>query len=225
MFPLYDITEKQKIPYVNYLLIILNIIVFGIQIASPDFEDFIHNWGFIPLLFDYTDISSYKYLISSMFLHGSILHLAANLWFLHLFGDNVEDRLGHLAYLMFYLLAGVTATMAQMYFIYWQNIPLIGASGAISGVAGAYLIFQARSKIVSLVPVGFFITTMRLPAWFFLIYWFLLQLVSGFASTTQINYNLGGTAWWAHVGGFLFGVGMALLLRSIMRESRATETA
>lgn len=221
MFPLYDITEQRRIPYVNYLLIIINIIVFIIQVTQPNFDDFVHQWGFIPLLFDPADIHSYKFIITSMFLHGNILHIVSNLWFLHIFGDNVEDRMGHLAYLLFYLASGFAATMAQLYFIRWENIPLIGASGAISGVAGAYLIFQARSQIVALVPIGSLLNTMRLPAWFFLIYWFVMQVISGFGSLGGINYNLDGVAWWAHIGGFIFGIGMGFIMKSIMREQRS----
>ncbi len=220
MIPLYDITERKRIPYVNYLLILINIVVFIIQLTQPNIDDFIHRWGFIPMLFDPADRETYKFVFTSLFLHGSFLHIIGNMWFLHIFGDNVEDRLGHLAYLLFYLAAGFAATMAQLYFIRWDNIPLIGASGAISGVAGAYLVFQARSRIVALVPVGFVLRSMQLPVWFFLIYWFVMQFLSGLASFNEINYNLGGVAWWAHVGGFLFGLGMALIMKSIMREER-----
>lgn len=220
MFPLYDSSPTKRIPYVNWLLILINVIVFVIQVTRPDFDAFIHTWGFIPILFDVSDQRSWLYIFTSMFMHASILHIASNLWFLHIFGDNVEDRLGHLAYLLFYLMSGIAATLAQYFLIQQATIPLIGASGAISGVAGAYILFQFRSTIVALLPLGALTRTVRLPAWIFLGYWFLLQLLMGVGELGQIDYNRGGTAWFAHVGGFVFGLGMGLMLKAIIREPR-----
>ena len=134
------------------------------------------------------------------------MHIFSNLWFLHIFGDNVEDRMGHLNYLLFYILSGITAVFSQYFFSLGSNIPMIGASGAISGVAGAYFVFYPQGKIKALVPTFFgFYDIVVLPAWFFLGYWFLIQLLSGFGSLVTFDINQGGVAWFAHIGGFLFG--------------------
>jgi len=206
MFPISDTTQRRRFPFINYLLILITIFVFLIQIAAFDFEKFIYTWGFVPARFSFFDISSYQYILYSIFLHGGLFHLFSNLWFLHIFGDNVEDRLGHLNYLIFYLLAGVFAVFSQYIFNIGSSVPMIGASGAISGVAGAYFVLEPRGKIKALVPTFFgFYDILVLPAWFFLGYWFLIQLFSGFGSLVTFDINQGGVAWFAHIGGFLFG--------------------
>ncbi|MDH7476251.1 MAG: rhomboid family intramembrane serine protease [Microgenomates group bacterium] len=206
MFPIRDSTPTRKFPLVNYLIIITTIIVFFIQLSAPDFENFIIQYGFIPSRFNFFDIHSYKYILFSIFLHGGIFHIVSNLWFLHIFGDNVEDRLGHFKYLIFYLLAGSVAVIAQLIFNFGSQLPMIGASGAISGVAGAYFVFFKNSTIEALVPGLFgFLHLVELPAWFFLGYWFFIQLFSGLGSLVTFDINQGGVAWFAHIGGFLFG--------------------
>ncbi|MCS7093277.1 MAG: rhomboid family intramembrane serine protease [Patescibacteria group bacterium] len=205
MLPLRDINRTRSFPLINYLIIFANILVFIRQLASPDFEEFIYQYGFIPAQFNFLELSSYQFIFYSIFLHGSLFHIASNLWFLHIFGDNVEDRLGHLKYLVFYLLAGCFSVLFQYSFNPGSEIPMIGASGAISGVTGAYFVLFNRSKIEALVPFFGFFQIIYLPAWFFLGYWFLIQLFSGVGSLVTFDINQGGIAWFAHIGGFIFG--------------------
>jgi len=216
MFPLRDSTPRRRFPIINYLIILITIFVFLLQIAAPDFEEFIYQYGFVPARFNFFNLYSYQYLIYSIFLHGGIFHIASNLWFLHIFGDNVEDRLGHIFYLIFYLIGGIAAIFAQYIFSPSSTIPMIGASGAISAVAGAYFVFFKRSKIEALVPdlIGFF-HIVELPSTFFLGYWFLIQVFSGLGSLVTFDLNQGGVAWFAHIGGFLYGVYVGNKVKSL----------
>jgi len=202
MFPLYDSNPQKTFPFMNYLIIVANILVFFLQISAPSFDRFILQYGFIPQEFNLFHPLSYFFILSSMFMHGGLLHIASNLWFLHIFGDNVEDEFGHFKYLGFYLTAGLIATLAQYVMDTSSAIPLIGASGAISGVTGAYFILFRKARIRSLVTTGFYFRTVDLPASFFLGVWFFIQLLSGF---TTYGTAEGGVAWFAHIGGFVFG--------------------
>lgn len=216
MFPLYDSSQKDTFPLVNYAIIILNVFVFYVQISSPNFERFIYQYGFVSQRFNPFDLESYGFIVTSMFMHGGFWHIISNLWFLHIFGDNVEDRMGHVGYAIFYILAGIVATLVQYVFMVGSSIPLVGASGAISGVAGAYFLLFRSSKVKSLVFTGYYVTTANLPVWLFLGYWFAIQIVSGFA-TFDPNAD-GGVAWFAHIGGFVFGLFIALFLRKDTRS-------
>lgn len=208
MFPLYDSSPQKTFPFINYAIVAVNILVFVMQISASSFEGFILQFGFIPQDFNFLNPDSYFFILSSMFMHGGFLHIASNLWFLHIFGDNVEDELGHVKYLGFYLLAGLAATLSQYAVDTSSTIPLIGASGAISGVTGAYFILFREARIRSLITTGFYIRTVDLPASFFLGVWFFIQLLSGF---TTYGAGEGGVAWFAHIGGFVFGVIVAML--------------
>lgn len=146
MFPLRDSTPRRSFPLVNFAIIAITIIAFIIQISSSDFEAFVFQYGFVPSRFDFFNLDSYRYILYSIFLHGGWFHIASNLWFLHIFGDNVEDRLGHFVYPIFYILAGVVAVFVQLFFNFGSSISMIGASGAISGVAGAYFVFFGTLK-------------------------------------------------------------------------------
>lgn len=206
MFPLRDTHTSASFPIVNYLIIIVNILIFTLQMVSPDPDAFIRANGFISRSgLDFT-------IFSSMWLHAGILHIASNLWFLHIFGDNVEDRLGHLRYALFYVVAGVAALLVQYIAYPTSAVPLIGASGAIAGVTGAYFVIFKHSEIVALVPTFFGIwQKVRLPAWFFLGYWFVLQIFSGVGSIASVSADGGGIAFFAHIGGFVFGYIVASL--------------
>jgi membrane associated rhomboid family serine protease len=144
-----------------------------------------------------------SHVLTHMFLHGSWMHLLGNMWFLWLFGNNIEDSMGHLRFLAFYLLCGFAAAAAQILTNPSSPIPMVGASGAISGVMGAYLVLYPTVRVYTLVPLGFFITSMALPAWVMLGYWFLIQFVSGLV---DVGGEGGGVAFWAHVGGFVAGL-------------------
>ncbi len=214
MFPLYDSSERSTFPIMNYSIIALNIFVFYLQVTAPDFEQFVYNFAFISKDFILFDPRTYFFIFTSMFMHGGILHIASNLWFLHIFGDNVEDRMGHIRYLLFYLAGGVAATLAQYFLSPYSDIPLIGASGAISAVAGAYFVLFRHSRVRSIVPMGLYITTANLPVWLFLGYWFAIQVFAGFSTFGDAAVGVeGGVDWFAHVGGFVFGWFVAVFMK------------
>jgi membrane associated rhomboid family serine protease len=206
MFPLYDTLRSRRFPFVNWFLIISNILMFlyEVQLNAGDLRSFIETWGIIPVQLISQPDNEWITLFSSMFLHGGWFHILSNMWILYIFGDNVEDRMGKVRYLIFYLLCGVSAGLLQTYILPNSSIAVIGASGAIAGILGAYLILYPRSRIVSLVPILFIFTLIEIPAVIFLLLWFVSQIFSGLASLNGANG--GGVAWWAHIGGFLFGI-------------------
>jgi membrane associated rhomboid family serine protease len=155
-----------------------------------------------------------------MFLHGGWLHVLLNMWFLWIFGDNIEDLLGHAKYLVFYLLCGAVAGLGQVIANPYSTVPMVGASGAIAGVMGAYLIKFPRARILTLVFVVFFITTIEIPAPIMLVYWFVTQLFSGFGSIAQTHISQGGTAFFAHIGGFVAGIVLVKLMGATGQYNR-----
>jgi len=174
---------------------------------SSELEEFLTCFGLVPAAFlSHMDLQHARSVFSSMFLHAGWGHLLGNMWFLFIFGDNVEDRMGHLPYLLFYLFAGVCAAATQVFVESQSNIAMVGASGAISGVLGAYFVFYPQARVVALVPMGFFSRTIELPAYLFLGFWFFLQLLPGVSALAIASeHEVGGVAFWAHVGGFLAG--------------------
>jgi membrane associated rhomboid family serine protease len=196
-FPLRDDNPVSRITFVNWALIAINVIIFVISLS--DLEGFINSFGFIPASF------SFLTLFSSMFLHGSVAHIIGNMWFLYIFGDNIEDKFGHLLYPVFYILAGITASLAHMLLNLGSTIPAVGASGAISGVLGAYLVMFPKAGVHVAGRFG----AMRVSAWIMLALWFGFQLFSGISSLGEAS----GIAFFAHIGGFLFGVFGGLLYR------------
>jgi len=206
MFPIRDSAPRRGFPIINLLIIGANVGIFVMQLLAPDFEEFVFRYGFVPVRFEIFNPATYSPILSSIFMHGGFMHILSNMWFLHIFGDNVEDRLGHISYLIFYLLGGFFATMVQYIFNIGSNIPMIGASGAVSAVAGAYFLLFKRHTIEALIPgfLGFW-HIIELPAWFFLGYWFFIQVFSGLGSLVAFDINQGGVAWFAHIGGFGYG--------------------
>ena len=214
MFPLKDDIPSQHFPVVNLWLIVVNILSFVYQLSlGQELEAFILAHGFVPARFvaeltgNGLSSASYGPVFSAMFLHGDLLHVFSNLWMLWIFGDNVEDRLGHGRYLVFYLLCGVGAAFAQ----FWSNpqaqVPMIGASGAISGVLGAYFLLYPRARILTFIPIFILFYLVEIPAYFFIGFWFLLQFLQGAVQQVAVGRLAeGGVAWWAHVGGFVAGV-------------------
>lgn len=203
MFPLYDETPRRSFPLVNYALIAANVVVFYLQLTAPDFEQFVYRFAFISSEFNPFILESYYYIITSMFMHGGFFHIISNMLFLHIFGDNIEDTFGHLRYLLFYLAAGVVATLSQYFLDTTSTIPMIGASGAVSGVAGAYFVFFRDSKVKTLVPIFGFFSLIDLSAGVVLGYWFISQVFSGLGALVIVQH--GGVAFFAHIGGFIFG--------------------
>jgi membrane associated rhomboid family serine protease len=206
MLPLYDTVRIRSFPLVNVALIAANVLVFfyELQLSSSALKDFIFTWGLIPARLTGDPSTAWLTIFSAMFLHGSWVHLLGNMWFLHIFGDNVEARMGKLRYLLFYLLSGVAAVLLQTYLQPDSQQPMIGASGAIAGVLGAYLISFPRARIASLVPILFIFTIVEVPAALFLIIWFLIQVYSGLFAMQGASAS--SIAWWAHIGGFIFGL-------------------
>jgi membrane associated rhomboid family serine protease len=210
MIPLRDTIPSLRVPICNYVIIAVNVLVFMYEVSLGDAaEQFVGIHGLVPSEFAFED------LLTSMFLHGSWAHLLGNMLYLYIFGDNVEDRLGHLRYVGFYLLCGMAAGLGQALTNPASHLPMVGASGAIAGVSGAYLLLFPRSRIVTLVPIFFLIQVIEVPAVFFLVVWFALQIVMGMSVLAR-DQSVGGVAFWAHVGGFVAG----MVLGPIMRERR-----
>jgi membrane associated rhomboid family serine protease len=205
MIPLRDSMRPQRYPYVNILLIFINIALFFYQVSlsNEKLAELFFRYGVIPQNFFLLQGNLLFPLLGSMFLHGGWFHLLGNMLYLWVFGDNVEDRMGHSGYLFFYLLAGVTASLAHIAANPQSTVPTIGASGAIAGVLGAYFILFPRARVLTLIPIGFFLTTARLPAVLFLFLWFFLQLFNALGATAASAQMV---AWWAHIGGFLIGI-------------------
>lgn len=224
MVPLRDDNPTRITPYVTYGLITLNVLVFfyEISLTPPALSQFFQTWAVVPkdltasLQGTIDPVPVWLTLITSQFLHGGFLHLGGNMLFLWVFGNNIEDRLGHVRFTLFYLACGALAALAQWFFSPpMSTVPSLGASGAIAGVMGAYIIRFPRAEVLTLIPLGFFITTVRLPAFFFLGFWFIQQAFYGVASLqTPMNVGMGGggVAYWAHAGGFVFGVILGPLL-------------
>jgi membrane associated rhomboid family serine protease len=220
VIPLGDSVANRSWPVVTWGLIGVNVWVFFYELTlGTEIEAFIRTWGFVPAsYFALADIAPadwaerYVPLFSSMFLHGGWAHLIGNMIYLWIFGDNVEDRFGHFRYLAFYLVSGVAAALVQAHLHPDSTIPTVGASGAISGVLGAYLVLFPTARVFTLVPLFLFFPVMEVPAALYLGFWFLMQLMSGTASLA-LAADAGGVAWWAHVGGFAVGVVLAPILR------------
>lgn len=226
MIPLKDMTPRRSVPIVTLLLIAANIFVFIHQLSLPPraLEAFIKTYGLVPARISlalagrhYTLTQALVPLFTCMFLHGGFLHIIGNMWFLWIFGANLEDRLGAFPYLAFYLLCGIGSGVSQALFSWGSRVPSIGASGAISGVLGAYIVFFPRSRILTLIPLFIIWFTARIPAAIFIGLWFLMQFLSGVSSLGAAS--AGGVAWWAHVGGFLFGLLLAGATRSFGRAA------
>jgi len=214
MIPLRDENRSASPPVVTMVLIALNCAGFLYELLlGPDLRRFMFQWGMVPLRLTLALqeggeplVQAAQPLATSMFLHGSWLHLIGNMWYLWIFGDNVEDRIGHARYLLFYLAAGLFAGLLHVFFNPGSRVPTVGASGAIAGVLGAYLVAFPRARIITLVPFFPFFQVMALPAVLMLGLWFVYQFFSGALSLAWSAAGGGGVAWWAHVGGFAFGM-------------------
>lgn len=219
VLPLRDIQTRRTVPYVTFALIAINVVVFLYELSlGPRLQSFFQQAAFIPA--DYfqpgNTVADARSVLVSMFLHGGWGHLLGNMLYMWIFADNVEDRFGHGKFLVFYLACGWVATLAHGLSQPGSTIPSIGASGAISGVLGAYLVLFPRARVITLIPLGFFIRVAELPALIVLGFWFLLQLVSGVGSLTA-GAAREGVAWWAHIGGFAAGIAVGLAYLAMRR--------
>lgn len=219
MIPLRDTIPSRSLPWVTRGLVLANAAVFVIEVLQGQaLESFLYRFGMVPAhwmvsslndLLDWPQL--FLTLLTSQFLHGGAFHLASNMLYLWIFADNVEDRLGHGRFLLLYLGSGVAAAVAQLLLSSRSSIPMVGASGAIAGILGAYLLLFPSARIITLVPLGFFWETIEIPAFVFLGLWFLLQWFQGLTTIGRVA-DVGGVAFWAHIGGFVAGmIGMMLL--------------
>ncbi len=215
MIPFRDDVPAKRYPVVTVLLILANVAVFGYELSLPaaELDQLIHQFGIVPATVRSLEgppsmvaLSLPVSLLTAMFLHGGFLHLVGNMWYLWIFGDNVEDRVGPVRFLVFYLTCGVIAGIAHIAVNSESAIPSIGASGAVAGVLGAYLVSFPFARILTLVPLLLIWPIVELPAVLVLGFWFLVQLLNGTAAIAATSETLGGVAWWAHIGGFLAGV-------------------
>ena len=218
MFPLYDTARSRTFPLVNLTLIIANVLAFlyEVQMGPGALDSFISTWGLVPARLIADPNNTWKTIYSSMFLHGGWFHIINNMWVLFIFGDNVEARMGKIKYLLFYLLSGTAAGLLQTYVLPSSQVPMIGASGAVAGVLGAYLVLFPRSRVASLVPIFFIFTIIEIPAFIYLIFWFVSQLYSGLFAIQGGGSS--GIAWWAHIGGFMFGLVMSFFFANRRRR-------
>jgi len=223
MIPLRDTIRTRTVPFVTRLLVAANVAVFLLELLQGDNLDaFLETFAFVPLRFFHPELAGWTFsnavvtIFTAMFLHGGLLHLLGNMLFLWIFGDNVEDALGHFRFLVFYLVAGVCATLLQGFLSPSSTIPNLGASGAIAGVLGAYLVYYPRARIVTVVPLFILFPVVEVPAGLYLLGWFALQFWMGSLQLTHAGRapaSQGGVAFWAHVGGFAVGVIWALIVR------------
>ena len=214
MIPLRDVIPSRTSPITTVSLLVLNVCVFLLQIGldEREMQRFVYAWGLVPAYFSWTAV------VTSMFVHGGVLHLAGNMLYLWIFGDNVEDRLGHGRFLLFYLLCGTGAALVQTIVSAGSLVPMVGASGAIAGVMGGYFVLYPRSRVLTLFP--FPLMLFELPAIYLLGFWFVMQFVSGLGSLSIAAESelAGGVAFWAHIAGFAVGMFLVLVLRRPERQ-------
>jgi membrane associated rhomboid family serine protease len=225
MIPLRDTQRSKTIPFVNFTVIAICGAVFLYEAGLGEHLDrFIFRFAVVPA--SVADVYKTRIpqigviltLVTSMFLHGGWLHLMGNMLYLYIFGDNVEDRLGHLGYAFFYVLCGIGAAIVQVYSNPTSQVPLIGASGAIAGVLGAYFFLYPKSKILTLIPLFVFFPVIEISSFYFLGIWFVLQFVQGYLTSGAADVAGGGVAWWAHAGGFVVGV-VLLPIFALLRKA------
>ena len=219
MFPIRDTVISRSYPIATHGLIVVNILCFLVQLSQGDrFDVFAYVYGLVPARYTVPEVSAYFSfgqqafsLVSFMFLHGGFFHLLGNMWFLYIFGDNVEDSMGPFRYLSFYFLCGFVSGLCHFLLNLSSNLPTIGASGAIAGVMGAYFILHPTARILTLVPIVIVPFFFEIPAFFFLGIWFLLQ----FLNAAGTHGDVSGIAWWAHVGGFVAGIGLLKVFKAL----------
>lgn len=212
MIPISDSISTHRLPFLNVSLIAFTIFVFIQQILAPNQEAFIYQYALIPANINFSDYTTLFPFVTSIFLHGGVLHIVSNMLFLWVFGDNVETHFGWILFVPVYLISGIVGGLAQYMLMPSSEIPMLGASGAVAGMLGAYYVLFPHSTIKTLVPFFGFLSVVNVPATFMLGYWFVLQLFSG-AVSLPFSGESGGVAFFAHVGGFVTGVIIARLVK------------
>lgn len=219
MLPIRDHNRSHKFPFFTLLIIVTNVFVFLLEITVLDPDTFINSYALIPAAVDFLKPITLVPFFTSMFLHAGFVHLLSNMWFLWIFGDNLEATLGKIKFILFYFLSGLAGGFLQYLLISTSTIPNLGASGAIAGILGGYLVFFPQARIETLVAAfGGYLTKIELPAYVMLFYWFFTQLFSGTAGVVSGEMALGGVAWFAHIGGFVAGWFMAKTLKGSLPE-------
>lgn len=224
MFPLWDDVPTKKFPLITIILIVLNSIVYLYQMSLGErFNEFIYSMGLLPFeithnidIFPPGPSPIYLTIFFSMFMHGSIVHLLGNMLFLWIFGNNVEDYLGRKRFIIFYLFSGIIAAFTQIFFNSDSIVPMVGASGAIAGVLGAYLLLYPRAKVTTVIIFGFFIRLIKIPAVVVLSFWIIYQFLYGISSLA-VGTGEGGVAWFAHIGGFISGIIIIKLFKTFLK--------
>ena len=227
VIPLRDTVPSRTVPFVNVLLIVLNVLAFLLELVQGEsLEAFVRTFAFVPQRFFHPSLyegwtfgAGVVTIFTAMFLHGGFGHLFGNMLYLWIFGDNVEDDLGHFRYLVFYLACGVGATLVQAILMPGSDVPNLGASGAIAGVLGAYFVLHPRARVITVVPLFILFPLIEVPAGLYLLFWFLMQFWMGSSSLAMARGGEGGVAWWAHVGGFVAGLVLVFLMRPSRRPA------
>lgn len=217
MFPISDSLPMRRFPIITILLVAFTSYIFFKEITSPDPDAFINAFALIPSSISLSNPSTWYTFITAIFLHGGFLHIISNMWFLWIFGDNVEDYFGPFLFLVLYFLAGIIGNVVQYMMMSSSSVPLLGASGAIAGALGAYYILYPNSRIRTLLVLFIFVTIVDIPAAFMLGYWFILQVISSSGSISAAASS-GGIAFFAHVGGFITGALFATIFRKNFRQ-------
>jgi len=206
MFPISDDAPRSRFPIMMWLLIAANIYVFIRELTAPNIDVFINHFALIPTHVQWDNYLTLLPFITAIFLHGGFLHILSNMWFLYIFGDNVEDSLGSMMFLLLFLIAGIAGNLLQYSITPTASVPMLGASGAIAGILGCYYVLFPYAKVRTLIFLFFFITIVDLAAPIMLGYWFILQLISGAGSLNVTDANQGGVAFFAHIAGFIIGI-------------------
>ena len=217
MLPLKDHDAPHVNSHITIGIIIITAIIFAIEFSAPDIDAFMQSWAMIPANISLSNPTTWYTFLTCVFLHGGIMHIVGNMWYLWIFGNNVETKLGVVKYILFYAAGGIIASLVQYFFDPSSTIPVVGASGAVAAVLGFYAVKFPKNKVTSIIPLGIMSRTIQLPSLIVLGFWFVLQLFNGTASITTVTADAGGgggVAWWAHIGGFVFGMVIAAMSRS-----------
>jgi membrane associated rhomboid family serine protease len=206
MFPLSDSAKAPRFPIMMWLLIIANVFVFIREFMAPNIDAFISHYALIPAHVNFSDYMTLIPFVTAIFLHGGFLHILSNMWFLYIFGDNVEGELHPVGFLLLFIVAGIAGNLLQYSIMPTSTVPMLGASGAIAGVLGCYYILFPYSKVKTLLFLFIFVTIIDVSAPIILGYWFVLQLISGAGSLSATSLSQGGIAFFAHIAGFIFGL-------------------
>lgn len=219
MFPIKDQPSSGIFPIITIIIIFVTTIVFGIELLSPNTENLIYQFALVPSSVNFLKFSTLTPFLTSIFLHGGFMHIIFNMWFLWIYGDNVEAALGKIRFILFYLSGGIIAGIIQYFFLIGDSVPILGASGAIAAVLGFYFVKFPRNTVKTIIPLFLVITTVNLPSRIVLFSWFLTQILSGTSSLAIQTQANSGIAWWAHIGGFIYGIIIGIIFKQSIKTA------